>query len=197
VSAPGTAPWLAQFGAWHAQARAAPLAEPDAMVLATVGADGQPSARSVLLKRVDERGFVFFTNLRSRKGTEIAAEPRVSLVFPWYQLRRQVVVIGAAAPVGSDESDEYFATRAYGSRISARASNQSQVVGSREELERAHAAEAARYPPEGEVPRPAHWGGFLVTPASVEFWSGRRDRLHDRLRHRREGDDWVLERLSP
>ena len=197
MSATDAAPWLEQFRAWHAEARAAQLAEPDAMVLGTVGADGQPSARSVLLKRVDEHGFVFFTNMHSRKGSEIAGEPRVSLVFPWYELRRQVIVIGTAATVTAEESDEYFASRAYGSRISARASNQSQVVGSREELERAHAREAERYPPDRPVPRPEHWGGFLITPASVEFWSGRRDRLHDRLRHRREDEGWTLERLSP
>ncbi len=191
------APWLEQFRTWHAEVRAAGIAEPDAMVLGTVAADGRPSARSVLLKCVDDQGFVFFTNLRSRKGTEIAGDPRVSLVFPWYDLRRQVIVAGDAVPVADELSDEYFATRAYGSRISARASNQSQVVDSREELERAHAREAERYPPDGEVPRPAHWGGLLVAPASVEFWTGRRDRLHDRLRHRRDGEGWVLERLSP
>jgi pyridoxamine 5'-phosphate oxidase len=167
------------------------------MVLATVGADGAPSARSVLLKRVDERGFVFFTNMRSRKGTEIAHERRVSLVFPWYELRHQVIVIGSASAVSAQESDEYFATRAYGSQIGARASKQSQVVGSREVLERAAAREAERYPATGTVPRPEHWGGYLVVPASVEFWTGRRDRLHDRLRHRLAGQEWVLERLSP
>jgi pyridoxamine 5'-phosphate oxidase len=197
VSGPDSQPWLEQFRAWHARAHEAGLAEPDAMVLGTVGPDGQPSARSVLLKRVDEHGFVFFTNMRSRKGIEIAGEPRVSLVFPWYQLRRQVIVLGAACTVSAQESDEYFATRAYGSQISARASNQSQVVASREALESAHAREAERYPAGSSVPRPERWGGFLVAPTSVEFWSGRRDRLHDRLRHRREQDGWVLERLSP
>jgi pyridoxamine 5'-phosphate oxidase len=190
--------WLEQFERWRAQTIAAEVPEPDAMVLATASASGQPSARTVLLKGVDERGFEFFTNLDSRKGRELAENPRASLVFPWYALRRQVVVVGGVSAVEPSRADAYFATRAYGSRIGAMASRQSSVIADRSVLEAAKAELQERYPPEGDLPRPERWGGFLLEPESVEFWQGRRDRLHDRLRFRREGaGDWILERLSP
>ncbi|HEY0516553.1 MAG TPA: pyridoxamine 5'-phosphate oxidase [Solirubrobacteraceae bacterium] len=189
--------WLEQFEAWWRDVEAAGVPEPQAMVLGTVGADGQPSARSVLLKGVDERGFEFFTNLQSRKGGELAANPRASLVFPWYALRRQVTVAGTVTAVEQQRADEYFASRAYGSKLGALVSRQSSVISSREPLERERAELERRYPPGADVPRPAHWGGFRLVPSEVEFWQGRRDRLHDRLRYRRSGERWVLERLSP
>jgi pyridoxamine 5'-phosphate oxidase len=190
--------WLTQFESWRAEVDEALFAEPDAMVLATATPDGQPSARTVLLKGIDERGFEFFTNLDSRKGQELAANPRASLLFPWYALRRQVIAIGSVVTLGGERADEYFASRAYRSRLGALASRQSSVIDGREVLERALADAERRYPPDGPVPRPERWGGFRVVPASVEFWQGRRDRLHDRLRYRREGaGDWVVERLSP
>jgi len=189
--------WLGQFERWHAEASRSGLAEPDAMVLATAAADGRPSARTVLLKGVDDRGFEFFTNLGSRKGRELLENPRASLVFPWYALRRQVVVVGDVEPVSPGRSDAYFASRPYGSRIGALASRQSSTIDSREQLERAAEELEARYPATGEVPRPAWWGGLRVRPHSVEFWQGRRNRLHDRLRFREEAGAWVVERLSP
>lgn len=192
------ATWLEQFRAWLEDAIGAGLAEPEAMVLATADADGDPSARSVLLKGVDERGFEFFTNRDSRKGRDLAANPHASLVFPWYPLRRQVVVTGTVVEVEQARADEYFASRPYGSRIGAHASRQSSAIAGRSVLEEARAELEARYPASGEVPRPVGWGGFRVQPRSVEFWQGRADRLHDRLRFRR-GDDgrWAVERLSP
>jgi pyridoxamine 5'-phosphate oxidase len=189
--------WLAQFGAWFADASAAGLSEPNAMVLATVSADGRPSARTVLLKGVDMRGFVLYTNLDSRKGGELLANPHVSLVFLWHPLGRQVVVTGDAEAIGAEESDAYFSTRPYGSQIGAAASPQSQIIAGRAELERARDELVARHPEGTPVPRPAHWGGVRVAPDAVEFWQGRLDRLHDRLRFRREGDAWVVERLAP
>jgi pyridoxamine 5'-phosphate oxidase len=190
--------WLTQFERWRAEVDETLFAEPDAMVLATASPDGQPSARTVLLKGTDERGFEFFTNLDSRKGKELEANPRASLLFPWYALRRQVIAIGSVVTLGSERADEYFASRAYRSRLGALASRQSSVIDGREVLERALADAGRRYPPDGPVPRPERWGGFRVVPATVEFWQGRRDRLHDRLRYRRAGGgDWVVERLSP
>ena len=193
------ATWLEQFERWQAEFAAAGAHEPTAMALATAAADGQPSARTVLLKGVDERGFEFFTNLDSRKGRELEENPRASLLFPWYELQRQVVVVGAVEPVDTARADAYFASRPYGSRIGALASRQSSVVSDRGVLERAQAELEARYPPTGAVPRPARWSGFRVIPASVEFWQGRANRLHDRLRYRRAeaGDGWLVERLSP
>jgi pyridoxamine 5'-phosphate oxidase len=191
--------WLEQFERWHAEFGAASAHEPTAMVLATAAADGQPSARTVLLKGVDERGFEFFTNLDSRKGRELAENPRASLLFPWYELQRQVVVVGGVEQVEEARADAYFASRAYGSRIGALASSQSQVIADRRVLEDAAAELEARYPPGAPVPRPERWSGFRVLPYSVEFWQGRPDRLHDRLRFRRDDDGggWLVERLSP
>ena len=186
-----------QFGRWLADAVAADLPEPNAVVLATADADGQPSARTVLLKGYDERGFAFFTNLGSRKGRELAANPRASLCFPWIALERQVVVVGAVAPVAREEAAAYFASRPYGSRIGAWASRQSSLLPGREVLEERYAELARRFPEGGEVPLPDFWGGFRVVPATVEFWQGRASRLHDRLRYRRAGDAWLVDRLSP
>ncbi len=191
------ATWLEQFESWHAEFSAAGAHEATAMVLATASAGGQPSARTVLLKGVAERGFEFFTNLDSRKGRELAENPRASLLFPWYELERQVVVVGAVEPVEQARADDYFASRPYGSRIGAHASRQSTVIAARSVLEQAQAEAEARWPPPGPVPRPERWSGFRVAPETVEFWQGRPDRLHDRLRFRRDDAGWVVERLSP
>jgi pyridoxamine 5'-phosphate oxidase len=188
--------WLEQFERWLDEAEAGGVAEPNAMILATADARARPSARTVLLKAIDADGFVFFTDLRSRKGRDAAANPRGALVFPWLDVRRQVVVEGALAAIPAEESDAYFATRPRGAQLSAAASPQSETIASREELERRRAAAEAEYP--GEVPRPAWWGGMRLEPDAVEFWQGRADRLHDRLRYRRlESGEWILERLAP
>ena len=190
--------WPAQFARWLEDAVAAGVTEPNACVLATADPQAHPSARTVLLKAVDARGFTLFTNLRSRKGREALANPSAALVVPWLDLQRQVVVAGAVEPVEDAEADAYFASRPRGSRIGAVVSPQSQVIASRSELERARDALAERLGPDGEVARPAHWGGLRVVPATVEFWQGRPDRLHDRLRFRRAGDGgWLVERLAP
>jgi pyridoxamine 5'-phosphate oxidase len=187
--------WPTQFGRWFAEAIAAGLPEPNAMVLGTADAAGRPSARTVLLKGYDVRGFVFFTNYTSRKGTELSANPYASLVFPWYALHRQVLVTGRVERSSRAETEDYFATRPRGAQLGAWASRQSQPLASRAELEAAWAEVGQRYPE--EVPAPPHWGGFRLAPTSVEFWQGRRSRLHDRLRFRLAGDAWVVERLSP
>jgi len=189
--------WPTQFGRWLAAAADAGLVEPNAMVVATADARGRPSARTVLLKGVDERGFVFFTNYGSRKAGEAAANPYASLVFFWQPLGRQVVVCGSVERVDRGETEAYFATRPREAQLGAWASPQSQVVASREALDAA-LAEARRRFGEAEIPAPPHWGGLRVVPESVEFWQGREGRLHDRLRYRRtDGGAWVVERLGP
>jgi pyridoxamine 5'-phosphate oxidase len=188
---------LAQFKRWYAEAVEAGVQLPEAMMLATAAPDGAPSARMVLLKGVEERGFVFYTNYESRKGRELAANPRAALVFHWPQTpRRQVSVGGSVERLSAQESDEYFRTRPFGSRIGAWASRQSEVIAGREGLERSFAELEAEHA-EGEVPRPPWWGGYVLRPDIVEFWQNRPNRLHDRLRYRRSGGEWVLERLSP
>jgi pyridoxamine 5'-phosphate oxidase len=192
-----SADWLGQLRAWLEHARAAGIYEPDAMVLATADADCRPSGRTVLMKRLDERGVVFHSNRESRKGRELAVNPRAAAVFPWYSIHRQVIVEGAVSVLPDEDSDEYFASRPYRSRIGALASRPSSVIDGRAVLDEARSELEARYPEDGPMPRPSWWGGWLIVPDSVEFWQGRRDRLHDRLRYRREGSGWVVERLSP
>jgi pyridoxamine 5'-phosphate oxidase len=188
---------LEQFTRWYGEAVAAGVPLPEAMTLATVTPDGAPSARMVLLKGVDERGFVFYTSYESRKGHELAENPRAALVFHWPQTpRRQVSVNGSVERLPAEESAEYFRTRPFGSRIGAWASRQSDVIAGRDGLERLFAELESQHS-EGEVPRPPWWGGYVLRPETVEFWQNRPNRLHDRLRYRRSGEDWILERLSP
>jgi len=189
---------LALFHAWLDAAAAAALAEVNAMVLGTVGPDGRPSSRMVLCKSADAQGFVFFTNYGSRKAAELAAHPSVSLLFPWHPLGRQVRVEGDAAVVDPATSDAYFATRPRGAQVSAWASAQSAPVADRIELEE-RVAEIEQQYDGREVPRPPHWGGIRVVPRVIEFWQGRRDRLHDRLVYRRDdlASPWSVVRLSP
>lgn len=186
---------VVQFGRWLAEALEAGLRMPNEMALATAGPDGVVSARMVLLKGVDERGFVFYTNRASRKGRDLAANPRAALVFYWADLERQVTVQGGVEEVGRTEAEAYWRSRPIGSRLSAWASRQSEVLESRAALE-ARVAELARRFGD-DPPLPPHWGGYRVVPDQVEFWQARPDRLHDRLRYRREGGAWVIERLYP
>ncbi|GAA0914343.1 pyridoxamine 5'-phosphate oxidase [Streptomyces thermoalcalitolerans] len=190
---------VAQFARWFQQAATeGRLFEPNAMVVSTADAEGRPSSRTVLLKSFDERGFVFYTNYGSRKARDLAQNPYVSLLFPWHPMARQVIVQGVAHRTGRDETAAYFRTRPHGSQLGAWASTQSAVISTREELDAAYAELAARYPEGEQVPVPPHWGGFRVVPHAVEFWQGRENRLHDRLRYVAEEDGgWRVERLSP
>lgn len=195
---------LGAFAAWFDDAAASGMPEPNAMVLATADADGQPSARTVLLKQADARGFVFYTNLESRKGSELRANPRASCVFPWIALQRQVCIVGRAELIDRAEVAGYFASRPRGSRLGAWASRQSTALDDRSSLEQRYRDLEARYPDDA-VPVPEFWGGWLIVPETVEFWQGRASRLHDRLRFRRvvasaaldDPSGWTLERLSP
>jgi pyridoxamine 5'-phosphate oxidase len=194
----GMAPgWSAQFATWFSEAAAFGLPEPNAMIVASATPSGHPSARTVLLKGYDERGFVFFTNYESRKGGELSANPYASLVFPWFPMQRQVIVVGSAERVTRAETEEYFASRPRGSQLGAWASPQSSVVPDRAAVDAGLEAARQRFG-DGPVPAPPHWGGWRVRPETVEFWQGRSSRLHDRLRYRRtEEDVWILERLAP
>jgi len=184
-----------QFDKWFKQALDAQLPEPNTMTLATVDPRGRPSARIVLIKGVDERGFVFFTNYESRKGRELAANPHASLLFYWIELERQVRIEGTVVKTSDAESDTYFASRPVGSRIGAWASEQSKAIESRAALEAREREFSAQYG--DNPPRPPHWGGYRLIPDAIEFWQGRPSRLHDRMFYTRSGTDWTIARLSP
>jgi len=187
---------LIEFARWFEEALKAEARDPNAMTLATANATGVPSARIVLLKGFDGRGFVFFTDYRSRKGAELAENPRAALVFYWPELERQVRITGGTAPVERQESETYFRSRPRASRLGAWISHQSQVIAGRQELDDRVPEMERRYPGD-DVPLPAYWGGFRLRPESIEFWQGRVSRLHDRIRYVRKGDSWRIERLSP
>lgn len=186
-----------QFGRWLDEALDAGIELPNAMTLATAGPDALPSARMVLLKGFDERGFVFYTNYESRKGRQLDSNPNAALVFYWSALERQIGITGGVTRVDRPEAEEYFNSRPLGSRLGAWASRQSEVIESRNELEGRLAELGERFA-EGSVPLPAHWGGYRLVPTSIEFWQSRPNRLHDRFRYSREqGEMWMIERLSP
>ena len=188
---------IAQFERWYGDVLRAKIPEPNAMALATVDDDGQPSLRTVLLKLYDAEGFVFFTNFHSRKARELEANHRAALLFPWVALGRQVKIVGRASRIPTAESLKYFLTRPRGSRIGAWSSPQSQVISSRSMLE-AKVDEMKRKFSHGEIPLPDFWGGYRVVPKTIEFWQGRDNRLHDRFRYSRTpGTDWRIERLAP
>ena len=186
-----------QFEKWFEEAQAAKVIEPNAMTLSTVDSRGHPSARIVLLKAIDGRGFVFFSNYESRKGRELAGNPRASLLFPWIALERQVIIEGPVTRVSREESETYFHSRPRASQLSAWVSQQSAIIPGRAVLEDSLKVLEKKYAG-AEIPLPPNWGGYRVTPETIEFWQGRRSRLHDRLRFRREKDgSWSVERLAP
>jgi pyridoxamine 5'-phosphate oxidase len=186
-----------QFEKWFQEAGAAKLPEPNAMVLATATRDGRPSARTVLLKGLDGRGFVFYSNYESRKGRELEMNPRATLNFPWFAIERQVIVEGPVAKIAREECEAYFHSRPRASQLSAWVSQQSSIIPGRDVLDESLRAMEKKYAGQ-EVPLPPYWGGWRLTPETVEFWQGRRNRLHDRLRYRREKDgSWIVERLAP
>jgi pyridoxamine 5'-phosphate oxidase len=188
------------FALWLKDAHENPvIVEANAMVLSTVTADSQINTRTVLLKDISDGGFTFFTNYQSRKAHGIELNPNVSLLFPWFAMERQISISGIAEKVSAQESDDYFATRPWGSQIGAWASAQSSHLASREELEQRYEGASQKWPEGTTVPRPAHWGGYRVTPLSIEFWQGRYSRLHDRLRYERTATsgDWELSRYYP
>jgi len=186
---------MTQFAGWLAQAGERGIPEPTGMVLATTSAAGRPRARTVLLKAHGPEGFTFYTNRTSRKGQDLRAHPWACAVFPWYALGRQVTAEGSVRMMSQASSEPYFRSRPRGSQIGAWASRQSQVIGSRADLDRRAAELEQRWP--GDIPMPDFWGGYLLVPETVEFWQSGRYRLHDRLRYRRHGDGWIIERLSP
>lgn len=187
---------LEQLGKWLVDAEKAEIYEPNAFVLGTIDGAGQPTARTVLLKGLDE-GLLFATNYLSRKGEAIGAESPVTAVFGWYAIHRQVIVEGRAIRVTADESDDYFVTRPRGSQVAAWASNQSRPIESRDALEQQFDDAEQRFANEADVPRPEHWGGFRIVPSRIEFWKGRSNRMHDRIVFERSGDDWTVTRLQP
>jgi len=186
---------LDQFNKWLEEAIKNQVPEPNAMVLATVNKDGQPGARNVLLKSADDNGFIFFSNKHSDKATDLKQNPNCTLLFSWLSQHRQVIVKGKAEEISKEESNTYFQTRPYGSRISAWVSEQSQVIKNREELEIKVKEFMEKYPE--NVPMPDHWGGYLVKPESIEFWQGRPSRLHDRIRFTKKANTWAIERIAP
>lgn len=188
---------LAQFEDWLATAIAAGLPEPNAMVLSTVTGEGRPRARAVLLKELTPDGFVFYTNRTSGKGQDLAANPWACLLLPWFTLQRQVIIQGRVSPLSTGESEPYFHSRPRGSQLGAWASRQSSVIGSRAVLDDRYARLAERWPEGTEVPMPSFWGGYRLHHDTVEFWQGRANRMHDRLRYQRRGSRWMIERLAP
>jgi pyridoxamine 5'-phosphate oxidase len=186
---------LDQFNKWLQEAIKNQVPEPNAMVLATVNKDGQPAARNVLLKSADDNGFIFFSNKNSDKASDLKQNPNCTLLFSWLSQHRQVIVKGRAEEISKEESNTYFQTRPYGSRISAWVSEQSQVIKNREELEIKVKEVMDKYPE--NVPMPNHWGGYLVKPESIEFWQGRPSRLHDRIRFTKKANTWSIERIAP